>query len=121
MADGIDRRTAARIVEFLSTAYFRVLFRDSGMQFGDSYVRWKDGRPGKPRPLASEPVWNACVKHATTELEGGIAAEEMLRIALDSAEFAAVNKALKAGSKLANLRGGPGLLLWPEDGPDSIT
>ena len=88
------------------------------MRFNDSYVRWKDDCPGKPLPLASESVWNACVKHATAELEGGIPTEEMLRIAIESAELAAVNDALKNGSKLENLEGGPIQLFAPEDGPE---
>ena len=45
----------------------------------------------------------------------------MLRIASESAECAAVQKALKAGSKLANLRGGPMIVFPPEDGAELET
>ena len=56
----IERRLAARLVEFLSVAYCRVILEPTGARFPDTFQRSRqDGTTVAPLPLASEQVWTA--------------------------------------------------------------
>jgi hypothetical protein len=70
------------------------------------------------RQLSSEPVWNAAVAFAEGESERGVSAENLLALAVRSAEFHAANQLLQGGAKLENLAFEPTVLKGLENGSD---
>jgi hypothetical protein len=73
------------------------------------------------QPLSSEPVWNAVVAYAHTEVERGVSSQNLLAVAARSVEFDVANQLLNKGSKLENIRFNVPVLGWPENGPDIQT
>jgi hypothetical protein len=112
---GVERSTAARIVEFLPIAYCRVLLLNSGVQFSNTFVR--AASPLKIQSLSFEPVWIPFLAYAESEIRGGTARREMLMVAGRSAEFQAINRMLDEGAELKNVALTTISLLWPESGP----
>jgi len=113
---GVSRQLAARLVEFVPMAYCRVLLRDVGVQFPDSFRR--AGERSEARPLASEPVWEAAYALAISEVERGVRSPDVLMVAARSAEFQAVDALLNRGSKAKDVVLTVPVLPWPEAGPD---
>jgi len=116
---GIERSLVARIVEFLPSAYCRVLLRNSGVQFSNSFTR--AASPLKIQSLSWVPVWVPLLAYAESEIRGGAGSHELLRVAGRSAEFQAINQMLDKGAELKNLVLTPILLPWPESGPEGAT
>jgi hypothetical protein len=115
---GLESQLAARIVEFLPTAYCRVLLAHSGVHFAKTFQRCRsDGSFSEHLPLESEPVWSAAIEFAHWEVEQGITSQEQVVVAARSAEFQAINDLLNGGSKLENLALTSIVLRWPEEGP----
>ncbi len=115
----VESRIAARLVEFVPLAYGRVLLANSGVRFSDSFTRrLSNGKVSEPQLLSSEPVWNAAVAYARTEIAMGVSAEDFKLMAYRSAEFQGVNQMLFQGSELKNIACTPPLLPWTKDGPD---
>jgi hypothetical protein len=117
--EGVGRRLAARLVEFLPGAYCRAILEDTGARFSDTFQRiQKDGTISREIALSSEPVWAAALEFARREIRQGLSRDEKLRLAGRSAEFQAANDLLRRGSRLEHLIFTPAIHPWPEDGPD---
>jgi hypothetical protein len=94
--------------------------RASGARFSDTFQRLlPDGGISSERLLSSEPLWEAAVAFARTEVGLGVPPKDLLALAARSAEFDAANQLLNKGAKLENLVFTPSLLLWPDDGLES--
>ena len=120
VADGLDRRTAGKLVVFLPMVYCRILLADSGAKFATTFFRrLPGGRISAEQPLSSEPLWERAVEYARVEMERGVSPNDLLAVARRSAEFDAANQVLQKGSKLAEIIFTPSVLNWPEDGPDN--
>jgi hypothetical protein len=118
---GMERRRAARLIELLPTAYFCVMFADSGIRLPQTLRRDPgDGRVSVEKPLQSEEVWEPALAFARAEADAGIAEQDWLAVVGRGAEFNAVNDALQQGRTLESLKGASfiTLLFWPEDGPE---
>lgn len=119
-SQGVERQTAARLVEFLPMIYCRLIFVKSGLRFPETYRRaLSDGTCSPSVSLSSDAIWNEASKFAEAELNGGMNGQDLLAIAGRSSEFDAANKLLNSGSKLENLKFTEPVLLWPASGPDS--
>jgi len=117
---GIDPRTAARLVEFLPSAYCRVMLANRGVQFSEMFRRrLSDGSLSPERPLLSEPTWCKLLDYARQEIAGGISQRDLLAVAGRSAEFDATNQLLNKGVRLKNVRLTAIFFPWPEEGPES--
>lgn len=119
VAGGVQTRIAARLVEFVPSAYCRATLQGTGIQFCDLYERGVPGGVRKQKSLSSEPVWTAAFEYASTELRRGIAREDMVAVAGRSAEFEAANQLLQQGSRPEDLHLTALRLPWPEDGLSS--
>lgn len=116
---GIDRRIAARLIEFLPMVYCRLILTKSALQFPESYRRISaDGTFSPPIQLTTEPLWNEAMAFAKAEVGSGKKGRDLLLIAGRSAEFDAANKLLNTGAKLEHIRFDAPTLRWPESGPD---
>ncbi len=116
--NGIEPRSAARLVEFLPLVYGRIAVASFGVHFSQTFRRClADGRFSDPRPFNSEPVWNAAVEFARAEVECGVAAEDLSALAKRSSEVHSVNKIVKDGGDLKGATSET-YFLWPEEGPD---
>jgi len=116
---GIERALAARLVEFLPTVYFRLILAKTGLRFPDKYRRvLPDGTLSPPICFSTEPIWNAAMEFAASEIKAGIAGRALLLIAGRSAEFDAVNKLLNSGSGLESIAIDVPTFRWPMQGPD---
>jgi hypothetical protein len=119
LSKGVERRLAARLVEFLPAAYCRVILEPTGARFSDTFQRFrKDGITAKLVPLASGQVWTAALDYARGEIGRGLSRDDKLRLAGRSAEFRAANDLLKRGSKLQNIVFTPAVYQWREEGPE---
>jgi hypothetical protein len=117
---GIERRRAARLVEFLPMVYCRILLSDSGARFAKSFRRpLPDGGLSAETPFSAEPIWEAALAFAKAEVEHGLLKKDLLFLAGRSAEFDAANQLLQKGSELRNVVFSVPVLNWPENGADS--
>ncbi len=116
--EGVERQRAARLVEFLPMVYCRLILRNSGARFSQTFRRKLPGGASEELPLSSDPVWNEAVAFAYAEAERGVAGKDLLAVAARSAEFDAANRLLNKGSKLENIAFTSPVLNWPESGPD---
>jgi hypothetical protein len=119
IADGVERQLAARLVEFLPIVYCRLILRNSGARFSNTFRRTLTRGTSYEQPLASEPIWNAAVAFAYAEVERGVSSQDLLAVATRSAEFDTANQLLNKGSKLENIAFTPPVLNWPESGPNA--
>ena len=115
--EGLDRRAAARLIEFLPSCYCRILLRNSGCVFSEEYERRSPDQPTKKYFLSVDPIWNVSLIFATKEATTA-SKNDLLVIAARSAEFEAINRLLTAGSKLSDLRLTPLVFTWGEQGPN---
>jgi hypothetical protein len=117
---GVERPTAARLIEFLPMVYCRLIFFKSGLRFPETYRRaLSDGTYSLSVSLSGDTLWNEAKKFAEAEIESGANGQSLLTIAGRSAEFDAANKLLNSGSKLADIEFTEPVFLWPASGPDS--
>src|SRR5262252_7257080 len=119
VADGVERHRAARLVEFLPMVYCRAVLRKSGARFSDTFRRKLRDSFSEEMKLSSDPVWNAAVAFASSEIQRGVRGQDLLAVAVRSAEFDAANQLLNKGSKLENIAFTPPVLMWPESGPET--
>jgi hypothetical protein len=117
--DGVERHRAARLVEFLPIVYCRLILRNSGARFSNTFQRKLPGGICEELPLSSEPVWNEAVEFASAEVERGVSSKDLLAVAGRSAEFDIANQLLNKGSKLVNIVFTSPVFDWSERGPDS--
>ena len=118
MAHGVERPTAARLVEFLPMVYCRLLLAESGVRFPETYFRrLPDGGRTPSAQFSSEPLWNELTKFAKSELSSGVERQQLVAIAGRSAEFNAVNELCNRGSTLADIQFTEPVLMWPDSGP----
>jgi hypothetical protein len=117
---GVERPTAARLVEFLPMVYCRLIFLKSGLRFPETYRRASsDGTYSPSVSLSGDTLWNEAKKFAEAEIESGVKGQSLLAIAGRSAEFDAANKLLNSGSKSEDIKFTEPVLFWPVSGPDS--
>src|SRR6266567_3989469 len=77
---GMDPNLAARMVEFVPMAYCRFVL--DGVKFPDTFERQReDGSRTPPRLFRSEPVWNAALDFARSEIQQGLSLDDKLRVA----------------------------------------
>jgi hypothetical protein len=99
-----------------------LILEASGARFSDTLQQvLPDGGISSERSLSSEPLWEAAVAFARTEVEHGVPGKDLLALAARSAEFDAANQLLNRGAKLHGLAFAPELLLWPDGAPQSET
>src|SRR5262249_23918092 len=119
VGQGLERRIAARLIEFLPMVYCRLVLTNAGLQFPESYRRISlDGTLSTPVQLTSEPLWNEAMAFAKAEVESGKKGRDLLLIAARSADFVAANKLLNTGTEPEHIRFDASTLRWPESGPD---
>ena len=118
LSAGLERRLAARLVEFVPIAYCRVLLEHTGARFSETFKRLGgDHKTSGERLLRSEPAWEASLQFARREMEKGIPLQEKLQVAGRSPEFDAVSSLLNKGSLLEDIAFTTLILQWPEEGP----
>lgn len=118
VATGCQRVMAARLVEFVSMAYCRVLLADSGVRFSDSFQRkLGDGSRSASRLLEEEPLWTEVLSFAKAERRTGATGKELLVVAAHSSEFGAVNQLANQGSKLEDIVLTSIVFQWSDEGP----
>jgi hypothetical protein len=117
LGKGVERRTAARLIEFLPMAYTRIAIGNSGVRFPETFDRRLQDGTTQQYSFSSEPIWLAALAYARSEAENGASRNELLAIAARSAEFDAIQQLLTSGSKLQHILLTPALLWWPETGP----
>lgn len=112
---GVDRRTARRLVVFVPMAMGRVLLDGLGITFADTYL------VSAADPITQYPLGEVdeFVTASTAAAEGRLSGAQVSALALRSAEVAAVNKALEAGSRPEDLVLGPAVTTWAEAVPES--
>jgi hypothetical protein len=119
VADGIGRERAARLVEFIPTAYARLVLEKAGARLSPMFQRrLADGSMSPERPLSGEAVWNEVAAFALAEVATGLSREHLFLVAGRSAEFGAANQLLQQGSKLENMAFTALGFPWPESGPE---
>lgn len=119
---GMERLLAARLIGFLPMAYCRLILQTSGARFSDTFQQvLPDGGISSERSLSSEPLWEAAMAFARTEVEHGVPGKDLLVLAGTSGEFDAANQLPSKGANLCGLAFAPALLLWPDCGPESET
>ena len=101
---GIVPSYAKLLVQFLPMVYCRLLLRDTGVSFPDSFCRMlPDGSISSEQSFNSEPIWHAAVGFARREVSRGISADDLLSIAGRSPEFDAANQLLQRGCPLEDI------------------
>jgi hypothetical protein len=110
---GVDRQCAARLVEFLPIVYCRLILRNSGARFADTFQRSLPGGTLHEKLFSSEPIWNEVTVFAQKEIEGGVSKQDLLAVAARSSEFAAANQLLNRGARLEDIRFQSPVLVWP--------
>jgi hypothetical protein len=113
---GIPASLAAEVVEFLPLAVARAVLNGMGIQFEDYYTRQTaQGRVIGQRKLLDEPVYREGLEMADEISRMG--EDAFMALASLSAEFRAINKALKAGSRPEDLTCSPPIVLANNDDP----
>jgi hypothetical protein len=118
VAGGMDRRTAARLIEFIPAACCRLLLSKSGVHFSEKFRRVDGDARFTVQSLNTEPVWREVWSYVS-EIGAMQTPTTILEIAARSAEFNAVNQLLNNGSTPQNIRLGPTTFAWPDCGPPS--
>lgn len=117
VAEGVESGIAARLVEFLPIAYCRLILRNSGARFSNTFFRRTLPDDFEEHMFSSDSVWNAAVAFADEEVKQGISSTDVIAIAARSSEFDAANRLLNEGSKLDGITFASPVLLWPENQP----
>lgn len=119
VSSGMSRKIAARLVEFLPIVYSRLILRNSGARFSDTFHRSLSADVSREQVFSSDPVWRASVAFAKLELKRGVSAQDLISIAMRSSEFDAANRLLNSGSRLQSVVFSAPVFTWPEAGPRS--
>ncbi len=114
---GINKHTAARLLEFLPLAYGRTMIARSGAKLCQTYHRMDEHGHLIERPLESQPLWHEVVAYAHAETRKGISRQDFLAIALHSAEVRTLNKALNEGAKATDVVFTQPIFTNPDDHP----
>jgi hypothetical protein len=110
----MERLLAARPIGFLPLAYCRLILEVSGARFSDTFRQvLPDGGISSERSLSSEPLWEAAVAFARTEVEHGVPGKDLLALAARNAEFDAASQLLNRGAKLHGLPLHPNFCFGP--------
>ncbi len=117
LAAGINKHTAARLLEFLPLAYGRTMIGRSGARLCQTYHRMDEHGHLIERPLEAQPLWHEVVAYAHADTHRGISRQEFLAIALRSAEVRALNKALNDGLKATDVVFTQPVFTNPDDHP----
>jgi hypothetical protein len=113
-AAGIPVALAAEVVEFLPIAVARALLDGMGVRFSDHYVRQTaQGRIIGQKRLDEEPVYREGL--ALADEIGRMGDDVLMAVVKYSAEYLAINKALKGGSQSHDLTCAPPTMLANND------
>lgn len=116
--NGIERRVAARAVEFLPMAYCRELLHSSGARWSETFTRLlPSGAVSEPCDFNADPVWQTAVRLVRSEIQSGLGLESIQAVAARSPQYRAAQELISNGSELANIAFTSPILMWPEDGP----
>jgi hypothetical protein len=117
-AAGVPASLAAEVVAFVPIAFGRALLDGMAVEFSPEYATPGTAAGRTAGPLADHPVYAAAAARAAEMLARQEGRGAFVDTAVWSAELAAVNEALHAGSDPANLVAGPPLVTLPtEDAP----
>lgn len=112
VAEGCGLGDAQKLIVFLPIACNRACLAGSGASFSSHYrLMPANGAAGRRLLLADDFDWVAIEGFVKTEI--AVSRDAVGRIAPQSAEFEAINKALNAGSKLENLVGSDAIVALP--------
>ncbi|WP_031496170.1 hypothetical protein [Bryobacter aggregatus] len=117
---GIEKRLAARLVEFIPMVYCRILFGGSGATFPSVYHRLLADGKLREHELSSDLVWTEITEFARREVENGKAETDIRAIAQYGAEYRAASQLIEKGSAFRNIAFTPMVFNWPEDGPSAV-
>ncbi len=77
----MERLLAAQLIGFLPIAYCRLILQASGAQFSEALQQvLPDGGISSERSLSSEPLWEAAMAFARTEVEHGVPGKGLLAL-----------------------------------------
>lgn len=114
---GIERRVAARLVEFFPMVCCRVLFDGSGARFPNVYQRAADDGTLVQHELSADPIWNEIMEDVRREVARGNSDADLRLIANRGVEYRSASQLLQNGSTLENIAFTPMIFKWPEAGP----
>jgi len=117
VAEGIERKLAARLIEFLPMVYCRLILENSGARFAATFHRRGPDGNIQEHMFSSDRVWNAAMEFARAEIRRGVSGDALLSVAIRSAEFDAANQLLQKGLQLKDVVFTPPIFSWPESGP----
>lgn len=102
--NGLTEKEAHRALQFIQAAWGRAALSHLGIQFSPEFLEFdKAGKVSNSGLLSDEPWFSAALENAQRLWSS----KAVQAIALTSAEFNALNKALHAGSKPENLVSAP--------------
>ncbi len=102
--EGVPPESGWLLYQLVPTAFCRVALRHTGITFPDIYLaQHPDTGARVTRAFTDEPLYVAAVQEATARIAGGLVRGALLPIVAHSAEFDAINKLAKSGSKLSDI------------------
>lgn len=116
VAEGLESKLAARLVEFLPMAYCRLILADTGARCSEMFQRRRhSGGLSHEQALAAEPFWTEIMSFAKAEQGRGAPGKDLFAIGARSAEFDAVNRLLNRGVRPNDITLSATVLRWPEE------
>ena len=123
-ATRMPKMHAERILEFMPIAFGRVLMRDSGVEFQESYERRKPGaKKGREFQVAANQVYVESVAYAKRQAKSSSGIEMLTAVANRSPEVKAIEDKVNEGVEPNNIVLSRPVLRWtrkPEN-PDEKT
>ncbi|NNE65659.1 MAG: hypothetical protein HKN33_03760 [Pyrinomonadaceae bacterium] len=96
---GISKLNAERILEFMPLAFGRVMMRDSGVKFHDTYQRKKPGSSrSKKFSFADNEVFAASLKYAERQANSRSGIERLTAVSARSPEMKTIQDLVNEGS-----------------------
>ena len=112
---GVDEKLAGRLVNFISSAFCRVLYENSGVTF-QYYYLFHNGRGNvsEPQLLIDEPIFASAYKIAKSKLNPDQINDSFLAVASRDAEYKVIQQFIENGSKLENVELSPICIYNPD-------
>ena len=103
-ASKMPKMHATRILEFMPIAFGRVLMKDSGVEFQDSYERRKPGaRKGKEFAFAANRVFTESLKYAERQAASSSGLMSLNAVTVRSPEIKAIEDMVNKGTNAENI------------------
>ena len=120
----IPKRHAERILEFMPFAFGRVLMRESGVEFQDTYERRKPGSvKGKEFAFSNNSVFMASLEYAERQNQSVSGLSNLNAVAVRSPEIKAIEDMVNSGVETQNIVLSKPVLGWtstPENPDERI-